>query len=130
MTSAEARVIGVTLDHIQTDLARLGTTLQDITSSLKQIPEIHQAQQYIRMELASGAKVTQDHETRIQVIERDLPGLRELRKWVIAGVMAGVGMLGAALVKLVVMDVPRIPTVVYQKDPQDETETRTFPQGK
>jgi hypothetical protein len=43
-----------------------------------------------------------DLQSRLDDIEVEMPGLKELRKWVIAGIIGALGMLGAALITLVV----------------------------
>ena len=92
MESTEAKVIAVHLSHMSGSIERLSKAVEDMGEKLER-----------RMG---------DHETRLQSIERDMPGLKELRRYVIAGVVAGVGMIGAALMKLVVYDVPRLPPAV------------------
>jgi len=107
MTSAEARILDLGLEHLRQDVGRLATTMQDVSTSLKALPSIQLGQQQIQTEMLRGHGIMQDHEMRIQVVERDMPGLKELRRWVVAGVLAGVGMMGAALIKLVVIDPTR-----------------------
>jgi hypothetical protein len=109
MNSTEARILELSLDHIRSDLARLQEGVAAVAASLQVLPAIQQAQITTQAEMRRGAQVMERHEERLQSIERDLPGLRELRKWVITGVLGGIGMMGLALGKLVIVDVPRLP---------------------
>jgi hypothetical protein len=49
-----------------------------------------------------GAATMQKHEERVAAIEAVMPGLKETRGWVILGILAGLGMIGAGVLKLVV----------------------------
>lgn len=117
MTSAEARIIEASLEHLRGDIQRLNDTMQAIATETRQLAEIRTMQSHIQTRLADGTVTIGKHEERLQSIERDLPGLKELRRWVITGVLAGVGMMGTALVKLVIIDVPRLQAPVYQQQP-------------
>lgn len=47
------------------------------------------------------ADKTENQEERLRVIENDMPQLLETRKWVVGGIITGVGMMLVALLKLV-----------------------------
>lgn len=117
MTSAEARIIEASLEHLRGDIQRLNDTMQAIATETRQLAEIRTMQSHIQTQLADGSVALGKHEERLQSIERDLPGLKELRRWVITGVLAGVGMMGTALMKLVIIDVPRLSAPVQQQQP-------------
>ncbi len=40
---------------------------------------------------------------RVRVIETDMPGLREIRRWVVGGVLSITSIVGAAIIALVVV---------------------------
>lgn len=50
-----------------------------------------------------GRKITDLQESLIG-IERELPGLREMRKFVVAGIMAGVGIILAGIIAMVIIN--------------------------
>jgi len=108
MNSTEARVIDAKLEHMSKDLARMSGAVDGVNAGMQTLGRVEQAQQHMLDMLKDGATRMGDHEARIQTIEREMPGLRELRRYVIAGVLAGVGMIGVALVKLVIVDLPRV----------------------
>lgn len=104
-----ARVEGV-VDNMDQKLDKL----IDAMSSLVRIEERQQA---TGDRLAMGAQTFQDHEARLRKIEVEMPenldkrlssieakmpGLVESRKWVVMGLLGGTGMIGAALLALVI----------------------------
>lgn len=106
MTSAEALVLTERVANVQSDVQLALTAVSDANRKLEVLPVIAATLEHFRTDLTAKSV---DHERRIQNIEIDLPGLRELRKWVIGGILAGIGMMGAALLKLVIYDIPRLP---------------------
>lgn len=107
LQSAEARVIAVSLAHLAEETKRNADALVSVSDSLRMLTSVEQQQRHILDSLKEGSIKMTDHEKRLQVVEQHLPALLEMRKWVVTGVLAGVGMMGAALVKLVIVDVPR-----------------------
>lgn len=110
LTSAEARIISTQLGHLVNETKRNADAVAAIGESLHVLTRLEESQGNVVEKLKEGSMRMSDHERRLQIVEQELPGLRELRKWVIAGVLAGVGMVGAALFKLVLVDVPRLTT--------------------
>ena len=58
------------------------------------------------LERAFTAIAKTDHavdqmDLRVNAIELSMPQLKETRKWVVTGILAGIAMMGAALLKLV-----------------------------
>lgn len=111
MTSAEALVLDERTKHMQTDMTAIAGTIQDVNRKLEVLPVVAAAVDHLRTELTAASK---DHEQRIQRIEQQLPALAEMRKWVVGGVIAAVGMMGAAIVKLVLVDPLRTPATQVQ----------------
>jgi hypothetical protein len=81
---------------------RFDSKLDSIGQSISLLVRIDERQVAIAERLQMGAATMQKHEERIAKIESVMPGLKETRNWVILGILAGVGMIGAALLKLVV----------------------------
>lgn len=107
MTSTEARVVEVELRHLRDDVNRLADAVSAIGQSMQVLARVEMTNSSILDKLSQGDKTMVDHEKRLQEIERTMPGLKELRRWVIAGVLAGVGMLGTAVVKMALIDPAR-----------------------
>ncbi len=106
MTSIEARLIESSLSQMRAEMTRQGDTLVGINESLRTLTRVEEAQIHIKERLSEGSKKLTDHEARLLVIEQQMPGLKELRRWVIGGILSGIGMIGIALVKLVIFPSP------------------------
>lgn len=121
MNSAEAQILAERTQHMQADIGRAVETMQDIQRKLELLPAMSASVEHLRADLVRSTTAARDHEKRIQQIEQQLPGLAELRRWVIGGVLASVGMMGTALVKLVLVDPLRdsAPKIVYAQPPKD-----------
>ena len=111
------------IDLIAHKVSRLSADMQGVMNSLGKMADsmtilvrIEERQLNINMRLDEMVKLSADKEMRLRAlelvvpdkvdirlsdIEKTLPALIETRKWVIMGVLAGVGMIGAALLKLV-----------------------------
>ncbi len=117
LSSHEARILGLTLSHIAQETKRNADAVVAINETLHILTRLEQAQGHVLDKLKEGSMRMTDHEKRLKDIESNMPGLLETRKWVIMGVLAGLGMMGMALVKLVILDVPHIPPYVIQQAP-------------
>ena len=82
--------------------AKFDSKLDSIGQSISLLVRIDERQVAIAERLQLGAATMQKHEERLSSIEAAMPGLKEMRTYVVAGVVAGAGMIGAALLKLVV----------------------------
>lgn len=123
LSSAEARIIGVSLSHLVEETKRNADAVASISESLHVLTSIETSQREVMERLKEGSIRMTDHEKRLQLIEQNMPALLEMRKWVMAGILAGVGMIGTALLKLVILDVPRIPAaqqMQYVPAPQQQ----------
>lgn len=108
LTSAEARIIATSLSHLAQETKRNADAVAAIGESLHILTRLEETQANVVDKLKEGSMRMTDHEKRLQRVEQELPGLQETRKWVVAGVLAGISMMGGALIKLVVVDVPRM----------------------
>jgi len=111
MMSAEARLLSLQLGHVETSMKRQDDILSRVDLAVQALPAMQAALLHLReqmdKEFQRGSKIMSDHEDRLKAVERDMPGLKELRKYVVAGVVAGIGLMAGALAKLVIIDVPR-----------------------
>ena len=104
--------------HVEGVVNNMDQKLDKLIDAMSSLVRIEERQQATGDRLAQGAQTFQDHESRIRKIEVEMPenldkrlssieakmpGLVEMRAWVIMGVLGGLGMMGAALVKLVLV---------------------------
>ena len=104
LTSVDAKILNMRLDTMQTEMNRIGEAAVEISQSLQVLSRLEQGHQGILDRLKDGAERFKSHESRLQTIEVHMPALIELRKWVIGGILAGLGMVGVAIFKLVLVD--------------------------
>lgn len=89
-------------DAVDQQGRKMDTKLDSIGQSISLLVRIDERQVAIAERLQLGASTMQKHEERLAKIELVLPGLKELRHYVMLGIVAGVGMIAAAVLKLVV----------------------------
>ena len=100
-------VVTSRVDSLTKDLSRVEKTVDGMDAkidglglSLLLLARLEERQQGISAALAINAATMITTDRRIALIENKLPGLVEMRTWVISGLLAGVGMIALALVKL------------------------------
>lgn len=101
-------VVSSRVDALTKDLFRVEKTVDGMDAkidglglSLLLLARLEERQQGVTTALASNAATMILIETRMAAIELKLPGLVEMRTWVISGLLAGVAMIGLAIVKLI-----------------------------
>lgn len=82
---------------------KLDNKLDSISQSISLLVRIDERQVAIAERLQMGAATMQKHEDRLTTVEMAMPGLKELRSYVVMGIVAGVGMIAAAVLKLVLL---------------------------
>lgn len=89
------------INILEQTVVRIDGKLDGIAETLQSLARIEERQMSTTERLRNGAETMQDHEERLRAIEVRMPGLVESRKWVVMGVLSGVGMIGAALLHMV-----------------------------
>jgi dihydrodipicolinate reductase len=90
------------MDHLQAAQKQQADAMIVFTQSLRTLSVIEYQQTQILQALSASAGRMDDIDKRVRTIEEKLPGLVEVRRWVIAGMLAAVGMMGMALMQLAV----------------------------
>lgn len=111
MNSNEASLLQMELSHVREGMGRQDLMLGEVLKAVNVLPVVQSQLNVMQLDMARGTGVMSDHEKRIQAVERDMPALREIRGWVVAGVLFCVTALGGAVVKLVIIDRPPAPAV-------------------
>lgn len=75
--------------------------VKSIDASLQVLSRLEQRHSETRDGLERAFNEIADHETRVRVIETEMPTTKLIRGWVIASVVGVVGLLGAAVIHLV-----------------------------
>jgi hypothetical protein len=97
-------VLAVSLSHLRQQMSTLGGAVADIGTSLKILTRLEESHSHVLEQLKTGSITMTQHEKRLQMLETKIGPLEELRKWVIAGLLGGLAMMGVALVKMVLVD--------------------------
>lgn len=95
-------VLAERLAGLQASIMGLQVTLTNMTSQLGQVPLISRDVQHLNDTLAIQKSQLNALHERVDIVEVEMPGLLELRKWVIAGILAALSMMGLSLFKLAV----------------------------
>ena len=97
------------LDGMQSGLDDMKDALRELTTAVSRLAvvEERQANATAALERAFAAvqRVETEHkqlDQRVQAVEIVMPQLKEMRAWVISGLLAGIGMIGLGMFKLVV----------------------------
>lgn len=114
LQSAEAKVLGTIMVGVADDVHELRNTAQAIHQRLERLGVIEQQQQQNEQALGRAFSEIKDLREKVEPLVRDHPQLMETRKWVIAGILGGLSMMGIALGKLVFYDPSNVkPPVIY-----------------
>lgn len=89
------------IDTLEATVSRISTAVESIDKSLQILATLETKHAETREGLSRCFKVMEenhgDHETRIRVIESEIPTMRLVRNWVIAGVI-GLSVLAGTMV--------------------------------
>lgn len=100
-TEVNPEVLQAYLAGVQADVSEIKGTLAKLTDAVTGIERLETRQIALVGEIESARKLQSNFENRIATIEHEMPGLRELRKWVVGGMVTGIGMMLIAVASLV-----------------------------
>jgi ABC-type uncharacterized transport system fused permease/ATPase subunit len=107
---ADHGVLLARLEQMQGDLVDMKAALRELTAAVGRLAVIEEKQSNTAATLERAFTALQKvedrnekMELRVKDLELAMPGLKELRGWVIGGICSGVGMIGFAVFKLVLV---------------------------
>lgn len=77
-------------------------TLASISESLRQLTTLEQKHIETREAMGRAFDTIRDQDDRLRVIEAEIPTMKLVRGWVVAGMVGTCGLSGVALFKLIV----------------------------
>jgi chromosome segregation ATPase len=86
---------------LQQNLANLTGKVDDIGKSILLLARMEEREKAVQSRLEDGKVKMEALEKRLSEIERRVPGLTEMRNWVLAGILGGVGLMGVAVFNLI-----------------------------
>ena len=104
MVSAPPEVLETKLDALSDDVREIRNRLDTVGEALVTLTRLEERHEQTSAALSRTFATLESQHAKIDALEREIPALVETRKWVVSGVVAGVGMVLAALVKTVVVD--------------------------
>lgn len=88
-------------------LTMIEKTLEAVSLNLKQLTELEIKHIETREALGRAFDELASQSKRITVVELEMPTMRLARGWIIAGVVAIVGMVGVAAMRVIVSPLPQ-----------------------
>lgn len=86
-------------------LGMIEKTLEAISENLQQLAQLEQKHLETREALNRAFAEIKNQDDRVRTLEIEMPTLKLIRGWVIAGVLGCAGLLGVTLFKLVTLHV-------------------------
>jgi hypothetical protein len=98
-----AEVLDYRITALEASVGEIRQAVKSIDGSLQILARLEQRHAETRDGLERAFGEIADHEARVRVIESEQPTTKLIKGWVITGVLAGLGMIGLAMVKLVMV---------------------------
>lgn len=103
--------MAVALADLRSDMSEMRQSLNGVQKALESLVRMDEQQNNQRQaisrafdEIAKERDRRETMESRVHLLEVDAPSYRELRRWVIGGVLTGLTLMGAAVFKLLISD--------------------------
>jgi hypothetical protein len=124
-------VLAATLDVLKEDITDIKGTMKLMTDAVSKLTAVEQRQSDQSERIADAYALIAAHAVRIGSIEVAMPGLKELRRWVVAGMVAGIAMMFVSVTSLVLKPhYPEPNTYILERgasSPQSLRELKSMP---
>lgn len=94
-------VLDVRVTNLEKVVERVSTAVESIDESLKTLTKLDVKHDETNKGLDRAFVSIKDHETRIRLIETEMPTMKLIRGWVITGAIALIGLMGLSIVNTV-----------------------------
>lgn len=101
MTEPNHSVLEFRVNSLEATVNEIRSAIKSIDSSLQTLARIEQHHQDTRDGLERAFSEIEDHETRIRVVEGEMPTVKMARGWAISGVIGIISALGMTVLHLV-----------------------------
>lgn len=91
------------LTVVESAIEEIRDATRSIAESVQSIARLEERHAQTAQTLGRLFDDAKEVEKRVRVIEADMPGLREIRRWVVGGVLSITSIVGAAIIALVVV---------------------------
>ena len=94
-------VLDVRVTNLERVVERVSTAVESIDESLKTLTRLDVKHEETNKSVDRAFAVIKDHETRIRLVENEMPTMKMVRGWVIAGAIALVGLVAVSIANMV-----------------------------
>ena len=101
LDSEKAAVLDMRVTNLERIVERVSCAVESIDESLKTLTRLDVKHDNTDASVNRAFTNLKDHESRIRIIESEMPTLKLAKGWVIAGVVGLISLLGIELVSLV-----------------------------
>lgn len=126
-------VLQAYLIGVKEDVVEIRGTLDKLVEAIAGIGRVEARQMTFITEMEAANTKSSNLEVRVAKIETILPGLVELRRWVVGGMVAGLGMMLVAVASLVlyprqyvVLDATSKPAAIHAPEAQHLSPVNPF----
>jgi hypothetical protein len=91
-------VLAERLESVKSVVQRVEGAVSDLTGAVQNLVRVEANQVTHTAALERAFAVLDKQDERLKVVEKDMPGLREMRVWIVAGVLAIVALVGGGIV--------------------------------
>lgn len=102
MSNDDNAVLDVRVSNLERVVDRVSVAVESIDESLKTLTRLDVKHEETNKAVDRAFADISDHETRIRVVETEMPTMKLIRGWVIAGVVSLVGLVGLAIAAMVI----------------------------
>lgn len=95
-------VLEYRINTLEGSVTEIKQAVKSIDASLQILARLEQRHAETRDGLERAFKEIEDHETRVRIIEGEMPTIKLTRGWLVSGVVSVIGVVGLAVVMLVV----------------------------
>ena len=103
LTSIEGTVLAVKLDHLKEQMVEMTKGMTEMQKTLQMLVRVEEQQRDFRGALDRAFSEIKTERDKLTLLLQEMPSYRALRRWVIGGIIAGMGMMGVALFNLLVI---------------------------
>lgn len=111
-------VLEFRVSNLEVMVGEIRSAVKGIDGSLKILAALEARHAQTSDAVARAFTELKDHEDRLRSAESDLPTMRLVRNWVIAGVIGCTSMVGVAAAGLVIVSAKAQPPTVQQQGPR------------
>lgn len=104
MSEPSIELLAERIEQVRTDIRSLARSLNEVSVALKAVPLMQRDVQAMQERQDDLEKQLAKLESSVNSILLELPGLKEVRRWVVVGVIAVLSVVGGAVLKTVILD--------------------------